>query len=303
MSTQVHKIVLMVVDHDRIGADAVKLALEDARYPNHCIAPTVMGIQTKEVEWSDNCALNQTSLMHQAFARLFICLLFATGLACVADVSTGTSRDHVLIASGPRATEILTMAPALRGLDRRALDCDSLVGSQAGILTCTLLVTCALPLGTDLTFGGITFPGNIGLAPTWATRGITLPQRRAVTSCVLANLSFDGLVGVASIRGPNLETAGPELAGWPVEEGAFFGDLMAARPLAVACTGAGDPASSVRHERLCAQPDPDHPGLTRCGLTLAGGCSWACGQPRGPYYRCRVDRDVFTSVITTFVEP
>jgi len=223
--------------------------------------------------------------------------------ACLNDASTGTSGDPVLIASGPRAREILTMATALHGLDRRPLDCAPLVGSQAGILTCTLLVTCALPLGTELAFDGIAFPGNIGLAPSWATRGITVLQRRAVTSCVLANLSFDGLVGVASMRGPNLGTSDPETAGWPVEEGAFFGDLMGARPVAVACTGVGDPTSSVRHQRLCAQPDPDHPGLTRCGLTLAGGCSWACGLPHGPYHRCGVGRDVFTRVITTFVEP
>lgn len=300
MMTQVHKIVLMVVDHDRIGAERVKQVLEDTHYPNHCIAPTVMDIQSKEVSWSDNHALNQTSLMHQAFARLFI-VLVAIGLACVTDVS-GTSSQPLLVASGPVASQVLGQAPALQGMDRLALDCAPLLGTPAGILTCSLLVTCAVPLGTELQFGGISFPGNIGLAPTWATRGITLSQRRAITSCVLASLSVDGVVAVASLRGAWLDTSDPELTGWPVEEGAFFGDLMAAHPVAAACTGVGDPASSVRHERLCAQPDPDRPGFTQCGLTLAGGCSRACGQSHGPYHHCAIGRLAFTRVITTFVE-
>lgn len=223
--------------------------------------------------------------------------------ACVNDVSTGMTRDPLLFGSGPRASAVLAMAPAIHGLDHRQLDCDSLVDSDAGLGMCTLLVTCALPFGPSLEFGGIEFPGDAGLAPGWARGDITIQQRQAVSACVLANLSFDGLVGVASMRGMHLPVLPEESLEWSVEEGAFFGDLMAVEPIAVACRGVGDPASSERHERLCAQPDPDRPGLTKCGLVSAGACSRACGHRHGPYHQCNVGRREFTRIVTTFVEP
>lgn len=54
----IYKIELLIVDHDRIGADEIKSVLENQRYPNHCIYPTVMGVHSREVEWSDDHPLN-----------------------------------------------------------------------------------------------------------------------------------------------------------------------------------------------------------------------------------------------------
>lgn len=69
--TKVHKITLLVVDTDDLGADNVREVLENARYPNHCIGPSVMDIQTREVEWSDDHPLNKRVTVRSEFERLF----------------------------------------------------------------------------------------------------------------------------------------------------------------------------------------------------------------------------------------
>ncbi len=68
---KVHKVVLMVVDSDDIGAESVTEVIENARYPNHCIGPNVMSIETTEVEWTDDHPLNRNATLHKAFDQLF----------------------------------------------------------------------------------------------------------------------------------------------------------------------------------------------------------------------------------------
>lgn len=278
------------------------------------------------VEWSDDDSQPQTApttapslppiarKIGDMVALFTVPFILSTILALLlmaissCGVSTGIINDPLLIASGPTAPAVLAVAGAIGGADRRAIDCDPLVSTGAGILMCSLLVSCALPLEDHLTFGGIEFPGDVGIARGWARGGITIPQRQAVTACVLANLSQDGLVAVVSMRGLHLEVLPEELAEWTEEEGAFFGDLMAPVPIAGACQGEADPALSMRHNRLCALPDPDHPGFTLCGLAFAGPCSRACSElPWGARdatgRRCRLKRNEFTRVITTFEEP
>jgi hypothetical protein len=69
--TKVHMIMLLVIDHDDIGAAEAKVILENQRYPNHCMAPRVIAIDTREVEWSDDHPLNQTRSMQDAALALF----------------------------------------------------------------------------------------------------------------------------------------------------------------------------------------------------------------------------------------
>lgn len=71
MPTQVHRIVLFVVDHDQLGAAEVASVLEDARYPNRCIHPQVIVTETREVEWVDSHPLNYRSKAVAAVADLF----------------------------------------------------------------------------------------------------------------------------------------------------------------------------------------------------------------------------------------
>jgi len=71
MKTAVHRIELLIIDHDACGADGVTVTLESTRYPNRCIAPRVMGVETREVEWSDEHPLNRFESMEVAYRALF----------------------------------------------------------------------------------------------------------------------------------------------------------------------------------------------------------------------------------------
>ena len=70
-TTRVYKVELLVVDHDSIGESGVTEALENTRYPNHCIAPQVMSVDSHAVEWEDNHPLNKRSTMRAAYELLF----------------------------------------------------------------------------------------------------------------------------------------------------------------------------------------------------------------------------------------
>lgn len=71
MTTEVHRVVLYVVDHDQVGAADVREMLEHTRYPNRCIAPRVVSVETQAVEWDDDHPLNTRATAAAAFAELF----------------------------------------------------------------------------------------------------------------------------------------------------------------------------------------------------------------------------------------
>jgi hypothetical protein len=69
---QVHKIVLTVIDFDGLGQQGVINELENARYPNRCIAPKVRAADTRDCgEWSDDHPLNKRDTADAEMARLF----------------------------------------------------------------------------------------------------------------------------------------------------------------------------------------------------------------------------------------
>lgn len=74
---QVHKVTLMVVDHDGLGADGLQAVLEETRYPNRCISPRVAQVATVEVGWVDDNPLNYEATWRAEFERLF-----SAGVTC-----------------------------------------------------------------------------------------------------------------------------------------------------------------------------------------------------------------------------
>ena len=69
---QVHKIVLTVIDFDGIGQQGVIGVLENARYPNRCIAPRARSVESRDIgEWCDEHPLNHASTSDAELARLF----------------------------------------------------------------------------------------------------------------------------------------------------------------------------------------------------------------------------------------
>lgn len=68
---KVHKITLMVVDHDQIGVDQLQQVIENVNYPNDCCAPEVMAIESAEVDWTDLHKINMRATRDAALRELF----------------------------------------------------------------------------------------------------------------------------------------------------------------------------------------------------------------------------------------
>lgn len=69
---QVHKIEIMIIDFDEVGAEGIKEVLENTHYPNRCIDPCVKSIKTVEIrEWDDDHLLNRRETAEAEYQRLF----------------------------------------------------------------------------------------------------------------------------------------------------------------------------------------------------------------------------------------
>lgn len=69
---KVHKLEIMVVDFDEVGADEVASMIVNARYPNHAIAPLCMDLKTVDVgEWHDENLLNNKRTATDEYKRIF----------------------------------------------------------------------------------------------------------------------------------------------------------------------------------------------------------------------------------------
>jgi hypothetical protein len=68
---KVYRVELLIIDHDGVG-DEIETVIENVRYPNHCIYPHVMRIESRDIgEWSDEHPLNSRATMEDEYARLF----------------------------------------------------------------------------------------------------------------------------------------------------------------------------------------------------------------------------------------
>ena len=67
-----YKVVVLVVDHDELGAAGIKVEMENVRYPNRCMSPDVMSIEERDIgEWSDDHPLNSHAKAADEYSRLF----------------------------------------------------------------------------------------------------------------------------------------------------------------------------------------------------------------------------------------
>jgi hypothetical protein len=65
------KVEILVLDHDGLGEQGVRQTIEHTRYPNHCISPQVMAVESREIEWADDHPLNRSDLAPAEYTRLF----------------------------------------------------------------------------------------------------------------------------------------------------------------------------------------------------------------------------------------
>lgn len=278
------------------------------------------------------------------------CLVAALSLvvACVDSPDESTTTDEVISVNRIGLNRIGLNRIGLNriGLNRIGLNrisagrlrvnlssTDALLATDDGREVFSLAVSCALDEDTTLvaTVDGqdYEFPGEMGLAPGWTNHPLHREGQGWVSACMFARANAHEVAIPISMRGdnPGLATDRDEREAFPLEEGAFFGNIFGPTDQAIpwfACRGKaqsqGETGGLV--DRDCAEPDPANPGFTQCGLIYAGDCGdfardAACEQfnERGTFYRkCHsapiqkhhrggCDDEVFSQVITTYVTP
>jgi len=150
-------------------------------------------------------------------------------------------------------------------------------------------ISPAVTLEVDFQGAHYVFSGEVGLASKWVDRALKDSEKRWVSACLISRVNKYEVSVPISIRGPHnaLTVTADEAADFTVEEGAFYGDIF--RPIEepiiwIACRGRDQAASEsfALDDRDCAEPDPENPGLTKCGFVYAGDCiDWA--TPKNAY--------------------
>ena len=170
---------------------------------------------------------------------------------------------------------------------------------------------CALRDGDYLVaeIDGVThvFPGLLGIAPRWAARRLTRPERHAVSACLLAHVNAFGISVELSLRGADIDVSATEQDEYLVHEAAYFGDVFEEKPQMYVCWQAPHDqavaSTDARSVRVCAdridpdQPagmctsDPDNPFIVTgpCSETCmrhTSGIGWDhCWSDSGQFYR------------------
>jgi hypothetical protein len=139
------------------------------------------------------------------------------------------------------------------------------------------------------------FPGGIGLAPEWRSRGMTLQEQRWVSACLLARTNHFGATVKISLRAPftspveALHTPQPGDERYPIEEGTFFGNLFSSSREAYVCGPRHDAAMRALIEaqkRVCALPLASDAGSgeTACAMVHVGPCTAQAFEQNGVRY-------------------
>ena len=227
----------------------------------------------------------------------FVCV---AALGCVAseENQVDTASQSLIAANRIAVNRIAVNRIAVNG------GSDDLFETEGGREVFKYIVECAIPEGITLfatDSQGVTydFPGAIGLAPRWLERPLNERDSRWVSACLFSRVNAHGVSVQISLRGPSsaLDISDEERAQWTLEEGAFYGQyfLPESEPIQwYACSGR-NLQGAHEHLRDCANPDPEHPGLTYCGFTYMGECGDFVAPPSphacknqsatGTYYR------------------
>lgn len=128
-----------------------------------------------------------------------------------------------------------------------------------------------------------TFPGSMGLAPDWQTRGLSEAEQELVTACILSRTNAFGVSLEISLRESRPESpptlsasAGEELV-FPYFEAAFFGNIFLDEPCAYVSPGPRRPGRRVFLERAKRTPRRSRPSRDR---SVRSSCVISAVPPR-----------------------
>lgn len=69
---EAYKLEILVIDHDQLGGDEISRVIENTKYSNWCISPSVEKITGKDIgAWHDDHPLNKPITCTQEYNRLF----------------------------------------------------------------------------------------------------------------------------------------------------------------------------------------------------------------------------------------
>jgi len=67
-----YRVEILVIDFDQCGPEEIKSVITNARYPNRCISPQVMGIDERDIgEWDDDHPMNKRDTAAQHYRKIF----------------------------------------------------------------------------------------------------------------------------------------------------------------------------------------------------------------------------------------
>jgi len=243
-------------------------------------------------------------------STLILALLSVSSLgACIDQQDTPSddvSADPRLATNSMLPSVISPTAIYAAPLTGVALANSGLEASAGGRSYLSYIIDCALQTGQSVTsnyqLSHYTYPGNIGIAPAWTTRALTLQEMRYISSCVLARANYFGQAVTISMRADaaGFATTPDEAANYNVEEGAFYGNIFATLGHQLhACNGVdqvrdGDTYGDLPL-RQCAQEDPNNLGYTLCGFVFDGNCADVCVVNGDHYTTCNSQTEVITS--------
>jgi hypothetical protein len=186
-----------------------------------------------------------------------------------------------LTANGLTANGLTANGLPLAALTTSAVSLNStamaeLASSQYSRDVFSYIVSCALPatsaVNLTLNSTAYSFPGEIGLAPSWETGACNASCKSWVSACILARLNYTGGNVHVSLRGDisALATTGDERNDFSYPEATYYGDLFASAPVRYACTIGG----STLIERVCgAGSSLLSPAYTGCIVNVLGDCA------------------------------
>ncbi|MDI1478574.1 hypothetical protein [Polyangium sp. y55x31] len=143
-----------------------------------------------------------------------------------------------------------------------------------------------------------TYPGELGVAPAWATGPLDLNGQRMVSACVAARVNYYEVPVLLSLRSVEyslrLLSGSQELIDFPHVEGAFWGNLWGVSPVIYACYNSATVANSRAWSRDCATGHVRDDGtIEECGMIdVVGPCSTVCASLNGggQYYPFCVEK-------------
>lgn len=244
-----------------------------------------------------------------------------------AEAKSALTSENSLVTNAIDLNGLISNAIDLNGIDPvlvsadvlAALQDNGLLGSNTRMLY-KYLVGCALDPNQSISFSWTDtqnvvhqeeFFGEIGLASSWKNSAINKPGRRSVSACMGARANYFGTHVMISLRGPQAsikQVSSSEQQAYPLEEGAFWGDLFDGTPQLYACRNSTNVANSRSKFRDCAAGYPvDGGGYLECShITIVGDCDSLCAAlDSSNFYRPRCDDDELgagtNDVVTVFL--